>query len=65
MNKTLQALLHGYVLFDVNGRKFFRYNTALAVRKATTGSVEFLGLHIFKGWRCFYLRVELNIKENT
>ena len=57
MNKTLEALLRGYVLFDVNGKRFFRYNSALAQRKATTGDVEFKGLHVFKGWTTFFLRI--------
>ena len=56
MNKTLEALLRGYVLFDVNGQRFWRYNTALKQRKITLGDVEFKGLHILKGWRMFYLR---------
>ena len=57
MNKSLEAALRGYILFDVNGKRFWRYNTALAQRKATTGDVAFNGLHIFKGWVCFFLRV--------
>lgn len=56
MNKTLKALLKGYVLFDVNGEKFFLYNTALTKRKAIEGSVIFTGFTIFSGWYCFYLR---------
>ena len=58
MNKTIEAALRGYILFDVNGTRFLRYNTALAQRKATDGGVEFNGLHIFKGWRCFFYRIE-------
>jgi hypothetical protein len=57
MNKSLEAALRGYILFAVNGKRFWRYNTALAQRKATTGDVAFNGLHIFKGWVCFFLRV--------
>tara|TARA_R110000803_G_scaffold163913_1_gene227648 strand:+ start:25931 stop:26185 length:255 start_codon:yes stop_codon:yes gene_type:complete len=56
MNKTLEAGLRGYILFDVNGARFLRYNSALAQRKATEGNVEFNGLHIFKGWQCFFVR---------
>jgi hypothetical protein len=56
MNKTLEALLRGYVRFDVNGKRFWRYKTALAERKATIDDVCFAGRHIFKGWRIFYLR---------
>lgn len=57
MNKTLEALLRGYILFRVNGRTFFRYNTAKAARVAINGDVHFKGLHIIKGWRTFFLRV--------
>ena len=57
MNKTIEALLRGYVLFDVNGRRFLRYNSALAERKSISGNVEFKGLHIFKGWRSFFIRI--------
>lgn len=62
MNKTLEALLRGYVLFDVNGQRFYRYNTALAQRKATTGDVEFKGWHLFKGWRFFFIRSSVKAK---
>ena len=57
MNKSLEAILRGYVLFDVNGKRFWLYNTALAERKATAGDVEFNGLHVFKGWLCFFKRI--------
>lgn len=60
MNKTLEALLRGYLFFDVNGKKFFTYNAARAERVATVGDVEFIGWHIFKGWRCFYKTVRGN-----
>ena len=56
MNKTLEALLRGYIFFDVNGARFYKYNSALARRKETTGDVYFKGWHIFKGWRGFYER---------
>lgn len=56
MNKTIEALLRGYVLFDVNGERFYRYNSAVAYRKGIVGNVSFNGWHIFKGWRCFFLR---------
>jgi hypothetical protein len=74
MNKSLEAALRGYILFDVNGKRFWRYNTALAQRKATTGDVAFNGLHIFKGWVCFFSRISKKgwdmeliqkLKENT
>ncbi len=57
MNKSLEAFLRGYILFDVNGKRFWKYNDALRERKATAGDVQFVGLHIFKGWICFFLRV--------
>ena len=57
MNKTLEALLRGYLFFKVNERFFLTYKSAKAERVATTGAVEFIGWHIFKGWRCFYKRV--------
>jgi hypothetical protein len=56
MNKTLEALLRGYIRFDVNGKRFWKYSTALQERKSTDGDVEFAGFHILKGWRMFYLR---------
>ena len=56
INKTFEALLRGYILFDVNGKLFLLYNSALAERKATLGDVYFKGWHIFKGWRGFYER---------
>jgi hypothetical protein len=58
MNKTLEAWLRGYFLFRVNGVRYGRYNAALAARKATEGNVQFDGLHLFKGWVCFFLRVQ-------
>jgi hypothetical protein len=65
MNKTLEAWLRGYVLFDVNGKRFLRYNSALAQRKATEGPVEFTGLHIFKGWRTFFVRFNSIVGVST
>lgn len=57
MNKSLEALLRGYFLFEVNGRFFFTYNAAQKQREQFTGPVWFNGLHVFKGWQCFFLRV--------
>ena len=58
MNKTIRALLMGYVLFDVNGQRFLRYNSALSARKAIHGNVEFIGFNVFlMGWRCFFKRI--------
>lgn len=56
MNKTIEALLCGYVLFDVNGRRFLRYNSAMAESKSIPGNVEFKVLHIFQGWEYFLIR---------
>lgn len=55
--KNLEALLRGYLFFKVNGKFFLAYSTAKAARVATTGNVEFVGWHIFKGWRCFFKRI--------
>jgi len=58
MNKTIKALLMGYVLFDVNGQRFLRYNSALLKRKEIDGNVDFIGFNVFlMGWRCFFKRV--------
>lgn len=58
MNKSLKALLLGYIFFRVAGRTFFRYNSARAymgtIPKPIPVSIN--GFCIFKGWRCFYLR---------
>ena len=63
MNKTIEALLRGYVLFEVNGHRFYRYNTALAKKNATDGTVLFKGWHLFKGWRVFFFRYAMGWKE--
>jgi hypothetical protein len=59
MNKTTEALIRGYVLFQVNNKLFLSYNAALAARKAVpdTHSVSFTGLHILKGWQTFFMRI--------
>ena len=62
MNKTIEAALRGYLFYDVNGRKFLRYNRALAHRKSISGDVEFLGFHLFKGWIGFFIRSGCNKK---
>lgn len=56
MNKTLEAFLRGYIVFRVNGKRFLRYNSALAHRKSIEGDVKFDGFHIIKGWVIFYVR---------
>lgn len=62
MNKTIEAWLRGYVFFRVNGRGFYRYNSANAYAEilqteddSIRVSVSFTGFHVFKGWRTFLL----------
>ena len=59
MNKTIEALFRGYLFFKVNNKFFILYNSALAYRKSidVSSPVEFLGFHIYKQWRTFYLRL--------
>lgn len=59
MNKSLEALLRGYVLFYVNSKMFLRYNSALRARKLISVDVTFKGFHIFKGWQGFFIRKTL------
>ena len=56
MNKTLEAILRGYLYFRVNDDYYLTYNKAREKRLSTTTNVSFDGLHIFKGWTCFYYR---------
>lgn len=56
MNKSIEALLRGYIYFRVNGQGFWTYNAANAVTEAARGDVSFVGLHVWKGWRGFYYR---------
>lgn len=55
-NKSLRALLRGYIRFDVNGNRFWLYNSALAhrnsLRSIGIGST-FIGFNIIKGRRVF------------
>lgn len=57
--KDLEALARGYVYFKVNGKHFRKYSKAKEYRqylsKISTPSICFIGYHIFKGWRAFYL----------
>jgi hypothetical protein len=62
MSKSFEALARGYVLFDVNGKRFWSYNSARMHRVFLTDvadlpDVIFTGLHVFKGWQCFYRRI--------
>ncbi len=71
MNKSVEALLRGYILFDVNGKKFVNYNNARTHRVYLTDTedlpyVEFVGYHITKGWQCFYLRTSnIELEKGT
>ena len=60
MNKTLEALLRGYVVFKVNGNRFWTYNAARAERvrlcDETRGEVVFYGWSVWRRWQCFYYR---------
>lgn len=59
MNKSLEAFLRGYIVFDVNGRKFWLYNSAKRARLAVPEDkyVNFSGLSIFRfRWLGFYER---------
>lgn len=60
MNKSLKAFLRGYLLFDVNGTRFYLYNSAAncVMTLGDQRTVRFCGLHIFKGRRCFSLQID-------
>lgn len=59
MNKSLEAFLRGYVIFKVNDKRFYLYNTAVEYLESLPKdtAAEFAGLHVIKGYRCFYLRL--------
>lgn len=58
INKSVEALLRGYIFFDVNGEIFWLYNSASERRKSIkSGRLLFKGFSIFKGWRGFYERM--------
>lgn len=66
MNKTLECWLRGYVVFDVNGHRFYRYNEADSfcdhlVNRTQIPLIQFKGYHIFKGWQTFYIRWNTDI----
>jgi hypothetical protein len=60
--KSLEALLRGYFLFSVAGPSaapvyYWTYARAKATKDAIADvPCSFAGLHVFKGWRCFFLR---------
>lgn len=58
MSKNLEAIIRGYLYFDVNGIRYDNYDDAKAARVAVpeNKSVIFKGFHIFKGWQGFYVR---------
>jgi hypothetical protein len=49
MFKSFKALARGYVTFDVNGQKFYRYSAAKSTADAIpeTENASFTGLDIF------------------
>lgn len=59
MNKSIEAFLRGYMDFKVNGKKFNTYNAANDYVKLLPldADVSFIGWHVFKGYRSFYIRV--------
>lgn len=64
MIKNIEALLRGYVLFDVNGKRFWTYTYAhQKCIEITTGYVNFRGWNIwylfskYGSWRSFYIRM--------
>ncbi len=59
MNKTLEAILRGYLFFRVNDKYFMTYTPAQRYRKTITkGLIKFEGYHIVKRWRGFFYRIE-------
>ena len=55
--KSLEAILRGYVLFDVNGKRFLLYTPACNYRKSILdGDLCFKGFHLYKRWLGFYER---------
>ena len=64
MIKTIEAFFRGYVKFRVvtkdNERFYWSYSKAQAARTLIkTGPLHFDGYHIFKGWVCFYQRIDI------
>ena len=64
MVKTLEALFRGYIMFDVNGKRFVRYTSAREYRLSIKrGNLIFKGFHIWKGWVGFYERFDGSIEH--
>jgi hypothetical protein len=62
MNKTLEAMLRGYLFFRVNDKYFMTYTPAQRYRTTIeTGDLSFEGYHIWKRWQGFFYRTECNI----
>jgi|FreactTroBogLake_1042271.scaffolds.fasta_scaffold40070_3 hypothetical protein len=57
MNKTIEAFVRGYLFFDVNGKRFLLYHSAVSYRKTINGNLLFKGWHISKGWQGFFERL--------
>jgi len=61
MNKTLEAIVRGYLFFRVNDKYFATYTPAQRYRTTIeTGELSFEGYHIWKRWQGFYYRTECN-----
>ena len=59
MNKTLEAIVRGYLFFRVNDKYFMTYTPAQQYRKSIeTGELYFEGYHIWKRWQGFFYRTE-------
>ena len=59
MNKTLEAMLRGYLFFRVNDKYFMTYTPARKYRTTIeTGDLSFEGYHIVKRWQGFFYRLE-------
>jgi hypothetical protein len=62
INKSLEALLRGYILFDVNHKKFWLYNAALDKRKQLSkngDAILFKGFNILKmKWLNFFICIK-------
>lgn len=60
MHKSIEVLLRGYIVFRVNGEKFYLYHRAKKKRLSlclnTHTNISFEGYHIFKGWTGFFYR---------
>ena len=59
MNKTLEAILRGYLFFRVNDKYFATYTPAQRYRTTIeSGELFFEGYHIWKRWTGFFYRTE-------